>query len=389
MSGRSYSLILACVVAAGACRESVAPVPPPLEDPTTRSSIIGPQEAEYVVVLRSSAGDPKTFGTSIAQSLGGRLKRTWTHALKGLVIDLPASGATALRGRPEVASVELNALVEPAAQLNPPWGLDRIDQRPLPLDHQYSYTWTGAGVHVYIIDSGIRATHVDFGGRAFGGTDLVHDGNGTGDCNGHGTHVASLGGGSINGVAKSAFLHPVRVFGCAGGADVATIIDAIDWIVAHDVAPAVTNLSLGGGFSAALNAAVNGLAAEGHVVTTAAGNNSADACGYSPASAVSVLAVAATNGADTRPAFSNMGGCVDLFAPGVGIAGASHLNNVDQVLMTGTSMSSAFVAGAAAKLRQQFPAWNQADVRAAILAAATPNAVIGPAGAPNRLLFSR
>lgn len=266
-------------------------------------------------------------------------------------------------------------------------GPARIDDRFLPNDANYTYNRTGLGVHAYIIDTGIRPTHVDFTGRVLGGFSVIA--GGVIDCNGHGTHVAGTVGGTTYGVAKKVWIHPVRVLNCAGSGTTAGVISGINWVGANRVLPAVANLSLGGGFSAALNLAVNNLVTLGNVATAvAAGNSNLNACGFSPASAASVLTVGATAINDTRAVFSNFGACLDIFAPGVGIRSDWLTSNVATAVLNGTSMASPHVAGVLAQVRQWQPFLNAVIVQKLVIANSTLGIVIN-AGAlsPNRTLF--
>ncbi|MBC7894699.1 MAG: S8 family peptidase [Cytophagaceae bacterium] len=344
---------------------------------------------EYIVVLKEGTSDVSSAAASIT-ARGGRIKDQWEHALKGFLVELPAGIAIDLARRSDVAIVEKNGIVTAdATQLFPPsWGLDRIDQRPRPLNNAYTYNRTGLGVHAYIIDTGIRPTHTDFAGRVLGGITVIADGNGTNDCNGHGTHVAGTVGGTQYGVAKRVWLHPVRVLNCAGSGTFAGVIAGINWVAANKISPAVANLSLGGGFSAAVNNAVNNLVNMNVATAVAAGNSNLNACGSSPASAVNPLTVGATTITDFRAGFSNFGPCLDLFAPGVNIRSAWHTSNVASAVLNGTSMASPHVAGVAAQLRQAFPLWTAFQVQNTIRAQATVGLVVGAGvGSPNRLLY--
>jgi subtilisin family serine protease len=278
-----------------------------------------------------------------------------------------------------------------ADQPTPPWGLDRIDQRALPMSKTYTYTSAGAGVNAYVIDSGIFAGHVDFGGRVRSGFTTVLDGRGTDDCSGHGTHVAGILGGQTYGVAKSVSLVAVRVLDCNGVTTESQMINGLDWVIADHQAgvPAVANISIGGPPSVLIDNAVQALFDDGVSVSIAAGNSGLSACGSSPARVPSALTVAASNPADTRPSFSNWGPCVDLFAPGFSIPSAGIASPTASAIMTGTSMSAPHVAGAAALLLSVQPTLTPAEVSNTLLANTTPG-VITSAGSttPNRLLFT-
>jgi subtilisin family serine protease len=270
------------------------------------------------------------------------------------------------------------------------WGLDRIDQRALPLDGNVTRRQTGLGVTTYIIDTGVYAGHSEFIGRVATGFSAVSDGNGTDDCQGHGTHVAGTVAGSTYGVAPQATVVPIRVLDCSGSGSTAGVIAGIDWMIAHHTAgtPAVANLSLGGSYSPAMNAAVARAVADGIVMAVAAGNENADACGVSPASEASAMTVGATEASDARAYYSNYGSCVDIFAPGSAIVSAGTSSPTTRRTLSGTSMATPHVAGAAALLLEATPALTPAAVASALSISATPNVVTDPVGTANLLLYT-
>jgi len=313
----------------------------------------------------------------------------YTSAIKGFAARLPASAAETLRQNPLVASVEPDQVMRADATQTmdangDPWGLDRIDQGALPLSGTYSYTATAAGVHAYIIDTGIWTLHPEFGGRA----DDVYDALGvTGeDCNGHGTHVAGTIGAATYGVAKAVSLHGVRVLNCAGIGLNSDVIAGVDWVTANHASPAVANMSLGGGKSAALDQAVTNLWNSGVFLAVAAGNDNADACNASPAGASGVFTVAASEKTDAKASYSNWGTCVEAYGPGSAIK-STYLAGTTMTL-SGTSMATPHVTGVAALYKAANGDQPSATVSSWIINNATTGAITGnPSGTPNRLLF--
>jgi subtilisin family serine protease len=314
-----------------------------------------PVRGQYIVVLKAEEEAAGRDIQEVAQELAGRyrgqLKRTFRHALRGFAVNLSESEALALSREQGVDYVEEDGWVYPDnfLQVNATWGLDRVDQQSTPLSGTYGYHTTAHAVHAYVIDTGIRATHTDFGGRVSLDYTAVNDGYGAGDCNGHGTHVAATLGGSTWGVAKGVRLHSVRVFGCSGGAAASTVIAAVDWVTANHIKPAVVSMSLSTEATQAMDAAITRSIAAGIVYTVAAGNNSGmDACGFSPARTPTAMTVGSTDSNDSRSSFSNMGTCVDLFAPGGVITSAWWTSDTALAGLSGTSMATPHVAGAAA-----------------------------------------
>ncbi len=388
----------AALLAAAACadpsRGPTAPTAAPdAAKETTRADAI---PGDYIVVYRDGVGDPEAATSAklaaraerkAARAAARAPKHVYRHALKGFAAELDAEDVAAFRADPEVAYVEQDVMMYPTAtQTGAVYGLDRIDQRALPLSGSYTYGGAGAGVRVYIIDSGIRTAHAEFSGRASNPFDAT-GGNGQ-DCNGHGTHVAGTVGGETYGVAKDALLRGVRVFGCSGGSPNSTIIAGIDWVAANHIKPAVANLSLGGGFSQSTNDAVTRLANAGVFVAVAAGNENQNACNVSPASAPVVATVAASTSSDAKASYSNFGSCVDLYAPGSAVRSAWYTSNTATNTISGTSMASPHVAGVAALYKSVGGDASQATINAWLVNNATTNVVTGnPAGTPNRLLF--
>jgi subtilisin family serine protease len=322
---------------------------------------------------------------------GGVTKFVYTRVLNGATMALADDAAAALRLDPRVMSVDQDQVVTiNATQNNPPsWGLDRVDQRNLPLSTSYTYTPTGSGVTAYILDTGINFAQTDFGGRASAGIDEITSGGGSVDCNGHGTHTAGTVGSATYGVAKGVNIVAVRVLDCTGSGSFGAVIAGIDWVTAHAVKPAVASMSLGGPFFQPLNDAVTNSMAAGIPYAIAAGNASANACNDSPSSTSGAIAVGATNITDGFASFSNRGSCVALNAPGVGIKslwiGANGTTNT----ISGTSMATPHVAGVIAQYLQVNPTATPAQVRAALIANATPNVISNvPAGTPNLLLYN-
>ncbi|HEY8527162.1 MAG TPA: S8 family peptidase [Acidimicrobiales bacterium] len=359
----------------------------------------------WIVTLESGAAGGDVSAAARTQlddhRPGARPLRVFRHALRGYTARLTAAEARALADEPGVARVEPDVTVRAFdTQPNAPWGLDRIDQRTRPLSGTYTYGPTGQGVTAYVIDTGIRLSHRDFGGRAVSGFDAV-DGGSADDCNGHGTHVASTVGGSTYGVAKGVQLVAVRVLDCNGNGSASGVIAGIDWAVGHHQAgqPAVANFSLGGTGSTALDQAVGRLIDDGVTVVAAAGNSGADACGTSPARVPAVITVAASTQSDALASFSNRGSCVDVIAPGVNVPAAWATSDTATNTISGTSMASPHVAGAVAKHLQGATDASPAAVSAAITQAATQGQIAGTQGGcwlwifctpatPNRLLFS-
>jgi len=352
-------------------------------------------ENNYIVVLDDSVvGEKGLFSIApyIASELAGahrgKIKHVYQHALNGFAVEMTAEDAERLSQDFRVKFVEEDGVVQAdATQSNPPWGLDRIDQRNRPLNGIYTFNWTGSGVRAYVIDTGIRTSHNQFGGRAQNVFDAF-GGNGQ-DCNGHGTHVAGTVGGSTYGVAKSVLLRGVRVLNCSGSGSNSGVIAGVDWVRLNRINPAVANMSLGGGASSALDTAVNNLSNSGVAIAVAAGNSNANACNSSPARAANAITVGSTTTTDARSSFSNFGSCLDLFAPGSGIQSAWYTSNTATATLSGTSMASPHVAGVAALYKQANPSASASTIRNAIVNNATTNVVTNAGtGSPNRLLYS-
>lgn len=336
-------------------------------------------EGEYVVVLREGA-DP----TAVAAIAGVHPRHVYTSALNGFAAPLNRGQLTALRHHPAVEYVEQDQAFE--AKQSVGWNLDRIDQRNLPLNGRYLVNTTASNVTAYIVDTGILTAHSQFGGRAAVAYDAL-GGNGQ-DCNGHGTHVAGIVGGSTHGVAKGVRLRAVRVLSCTGSGATSGIIAGIDWVRSNHVKPAVANLSIGGGLSSALNTAVNNMANAGVYTAVASGSSGGDACNYSPASASQVTTAAASNHLDQRVTSGNYGKCVHLYAPGAQIVSAWHTSTTATQTLSGSSLAAPHVAGVGALYLAGNPGASNTAVRTWILNNATVGVLSGvPAGTPNRLLF--
>jgi aqualysin 1 len=346
----------------------------------------------YIVVFdkgvsRAAVDDAR----SRARGQGARVTHTYRAALDGFAARLPARALRGLRHNPRVAYIEADRQVTATDTESPAtWGIDRVDQRGLPLSNSYTYDESGAGVTAYVIDTGIRRTHAEFSGRAVSGYSAIGDGRGTDDCNGHGTHVAGTVGGETYGVAQDVRLVAVRVLDCQGSGSNSGVIAGVDWVTSHHTAgsPAVANMSLGGGANAAVDTAVNRAIADGVTFAVAAGNDTADACAGSPSRVPDALTVAATAQNDTPASFTNFGSCVDLYAPGVGITsawigGANATNTI-----SGTSMATPHVVGVAAAYLATSPGAPPSAVSAAVLARTTKDAVPDARSAANDLLFT-
>jgi subtilisin family serine protease len=346
----------------------------------------------YIVTLDGSTV-PAQVAARAERQFGGRTEHVYTTALKGFAIQMPAAAADRLRTLPGVVDVEADQTVTVAGAAAS-WGLDRIDQRSLPLSTTYTASATGAGVTAYVIDTGIQFSNVDFGGRAVSGYDAV-DGGTADDCNGHGTHVAGTVGGTNYGVARGVTLVAVRVLDCRGSGSTSGVIAGVEWVTKNRTPLAVANMSLGGGISSALDAAVSASIASGVTYAVAAGNGNSrgvpqDACNSSPARVDAALTVGATDRTDAPASFSNYGRCVDLFAPGVGITSDwySRRSNAATDTISGTSMATPHVAGVAALFLQTAADTSPAAVATAIGGLTTKDAVPTTRTANNDLLFS-
>jgi subtilisin family serine protease len=365
-----------------------------------------PVRGEYIVVLKAGAArsgrSPSTAGPAVAsvasdlaRARGAVVERVFEHALLGFSGRMSASGAAALADDPRVDYVEEDGEVRlVTTQTSATWGIDRIDQHALPLSTTYTYTSTGTGVTAYIIDTGIRFSHSEFGGRATSGFDAV-DGGSADDCNGHGTHVSGTVGGATYGVAKNVHLVAVRVLDCNGSGSTSGVIAGIDWVTADHApgAPAVANMSLGGGASRALDSAVRSSIADGVSYAIAAGNGNIfgfakDACRTSPARVTEAMTISAADNADKKAPWANFGNCVDWFAPGVGITSSWNTNDTAVNTISGTSMAAPHTTGVAALYLQLHPSATPPQVRDALFAGTSKGVVTSSRTTNNHLLFS-
>ncbi|MBA3427922.1 MAG: S8 family peptidase [Actinobacteria bacterium] len=347
--------------------------------------------SRYIVVFKDfAAPESAPLAGAFARRFGGRAEQVYEHALKGFTISLPPQLAEALAADPRIAYVEKDQeLTTQTTQSGATWGLDRIDERGLPVDGSFTYTAAGAGVKAYVIDTGIRFDHSEFGDRAVSGFDSI-DGGTADDCNGHGTHVAGTIGGSTYGVAKSVGLVGVRVLNCSGSGTTAGVIAGIDWVTGDHAEgeSAVANMSLGGGVSTALDNAVKASIADGVSYAVAAGNSNTNACNASPARVADAMTIGATNADDTRASFSNRGNCVDWFAPGVSITSAWYTSPTATGTISGTSMATPHTSGVAALYLQENPGASPLTVRTALFDATTKDIVASARSANNHLLFT-
>nr|WP_155073445.1 S8 family peptidase [Streptomyces taklimakanensis] len=365
-------------------------------------------DGEYIVVLKDSGTTARTLrapddvrekAEELTESLGGEARRTYATALKGFSVEATEKQARRLAAHPDVAYVEANRVERgddlPAgqgtedAQADPTWGLDRVDQRNLPLDGRYEYDTEASNVTAYIIDSGINIAHRDFQGRASYGYNFVDGTRTASDCHGHGTHVAGTVGSATHGVAKGVRLVAVKVLDCRNSGTTEGVLAGYDWVARNAVRPAVANVSIGGSASDAKDAAVRKMVQAGITVTASAGNKSTLACDQSPAREPSVLTVAATTWEDARASWSNHGSCVDIFAPGSSVLSLGIDSKTATRTMSGTSMAAPHATGAAALYLSEKPEASPAEVRGVLKLLATIGRVTDAGvGSPNRLLFT-
>jgi subtilisin family serine protease len=372
LSRRAIAVAAAAVVLLLAPVAVSAAPPSPAENPA----------GNYIVSLTPSADVPAALHRH-----GVAASHRFEQVLNGFAAPLTARQLTALRNDPAVTRIERDGVMRVSAtQVNPPsWGLDRIDQRNLPLDNMYTSNTTASNVHAYIIDTGIDERHGQFGGRA----DQVFNSAGgpNRDCNGHGTHVAGTVGAADYGVAKGVNLYGVKVLNCAGSGSVASVVAGMDWVAANHNEPAVANMSLGGGFSASINNALDNLATSGVFVAVASGNSAANACNFSPASAANATTVNASDIGDNRASFSNFGSCTHLYGPGVAIVSTVPRNGT--ATFSGTSMATPHVTGVAAMYKATFGDDSFSTIRTWLTDNATSGVISGnPSGTPNLLLFT-
>ncbi|MEV0039725.1 S8 family peptidase [Streptomyces sp. NPDC050804] len=388
---------IAAAITATAAVTALAAVSVPAQAAPAVGTVIGADskdavQGSYIVTLKETAGlkSASAAGRSVVAEYGGTVERTYTAALNGYAANLSPEQARRLAADPAVDKVFQNRTVRAfATQTNPPsWGLDRIDQTALPLDRQYTYPDTaGQGATVYVIDTGVRITHQDFGGRASYGYDAVDGDNTAQDGNGHGTHVAATAAGTAYGVAKKAKIVAVRVLNNSGSGTTAQVVAGIDWVTRNHSGPSVANVSLGGGADAALDTAVQNSINSGVTYAIAAGNSGANAQNYSPARVAAAITVGATTSTDARASYSNYGTRVDLFAPGSSITSAWNTSDTATNTINGTSMATPHVAGAVAVYLTGHPTATPAQVSTALVNGASSNVVTGPGtGSPNKLL---
>ncbi|GAB1071562.1 MULTISPECIES: S8 family peptidase [Shewanella] len=362
---------------------------------------------QYIVVFNTPAvinlNDPNgvsayasSMGARLANEHGIEVRQNFGNSLNGVLVKANAAQIQSLLKDPNIKYVEqdqrvsIEPMVEAAGdQGGATWGLDRIDQRDLPLNSNYHYDYDGSGVTAFVIDTGVRNTHNEFGGRASSGYDFIDNDNDSSDCNGHGTHVAGTIGGSTYGVAKNVNIVGVRVLNCSGSGTNSGVISGINWVKNNAQGPSVANMSLGGGASQALDDAVNAAVAAGISFVVAAGNDNSNACNYSPARAANAVTVGSTTSTDSRSSFSNYGTCLDIYAPGSSITSAWYNSNSATNTISGTSMASPHVAGVAALYLAENPALSPTQLTNLLVSRASSGKV-GDAktGSPNKLLYS-
>lgn len=371
--------VAACVVAVAYAAVPVGAAP------------VSENNERYIVVLKDTVKDSKSVANEHAKNRGAKVSVVYSHALKGYAAKMTAASAKELAKDPRVAFVEPDGIATASAvQSAAPWGLDRIDQRSRTLSSTFNYVSTGANVTSYVIDTGIRTTHADFGGRAVDGYDAIDGSLPADDCNGHGTHVAGTVGGSTYGVAKDTKLVSVRVLGCDGSGSWSGVIAGIDYVTANHQAgtPAVANMSLSGGATAAVDTAVKNSILDGVSYALAAGNSSTDACSSSPARVAEAMTVGATTKTDAKASFSNYGRCLDWFAPGVDIASAWYTSDAAVNTISGTSMASPHTAGVAVLYLQKYPTATPKQVRDNLYNQTTKYSVSSSKTSKNHLLFT-
>ena len=388
-------------VSPGMATPAPAPAAPVNSTVNQQAKVLDVTGGEYVVMLempasasgattsaaaKSAVASTTQKQTAKWQSKGVKVKQQFKN-IGGFTADLTPAQVKALDADPGVAVVEKNKTVRASAtQSGATWGLDRSDQKDLPLNGSYSYNATGQGVTAFIIDTGVRASHSEFRGRIDPGVTAIDDGRGSSDCNGHGTHVAGTTAGTKYGVAKSANVVPVRVLGCDGVGSTAGIVAGMDWVSSNANGPSVANMSLGGDISAAMDSAIGRMSRAGVVPLVAAGNDYENACNYSPARASSAITVGSTDRRDQLSEFSNWGSCVDILAPGTDITSAWPSSDSGTNTISGTSMATPHVAGAAALYLQQHPNASVGEVERALKNSATPNTIDYVNGSPNLML---
>jgi subtilisin family serine protease len=399
MTGTSRTGRRLCLAAATAAVTALATIGSPATAAPAEGQILNTGgvtaiPGSYIVVLQDakvSRAQVQDTAAQMVREYGGKVERTYTAALRGFAVTMPEAAAKRLAANPSVKFVEQDhtVTIQDTQTPVPSWGLDRIDQRDLPLNNSYTFPNNGSGVTAYVLDTGIRITHTDFGGRARHGRDFVDNDADATDCHGHGTHVSGTIGGSSFGVAKGVQLVAVRVLDCAGSGAFAGIVAGVDWVTANAVRPAVANMSLGGtGSNAALETAITNSINSGVVYGIAAGNSNANACNFTPARTPAAVTVGASDINDARATFSNFGTCLDIFGPGVNITSAWMTSDTATNTISGTSMATPHVVGGAALVLSANPGFTAQQVRDRLVADSTPDKVTNPgAGSPNALLF--